>query len=87
VSDGNRQIGSALQAKDQCQRVLDKGTAASLKSMVRHDWPYFGLAAMLNAAAYCAPVSSISAGQRGSEQAADAAVDHYGSEVPDKCGA
>jgi len=43
-------------------------------------WPLFGRQAMLNAAAYFAPVSSISAGQQGSGQVADARDTVYGSE-------
>jgi hypothetical protein len=43
----------------------------------------FGRTATLNAAADCASVSSISAGQRRNEQIADVAVDLYGSDDPD----
>jgi hypothetical protein len=34
-------------------------------------WPHFGLTRTLNAAIYCAPVSSIPAGQQGNGQVAD----------------
>ena len=48
--------------------------------VVRRRWPLFGRQTTLNAAAYCAPVSSISAGQQGSGQVADARDTVYGSE-------
>ena len=56
--------------------VTDDGAEVA----TRLRWPLFGRTATLNAAACCASVSSISAGQRRNEQAADATVDHYGSE-------
>ena len=43
-------------------------------------WPLFGRPRALNAAAYCAPVSTVSAGQQRNEQAADAPDTVYGSE-------
>ncbi len=41
----------------------------------------FGRTAALNVAAYCGPVSSISAGRHGNEQIADARADHCGSDA------
>ena len=42
-----------------------------LVSVAQLPWPHFGRTRTLNAAAYCVPVSNISAGQRGNEQVAD----------------
>src|SRR2546428_8902964 len=42
-----------------------------LVSVAQLPWPHFGRTRTLNAAIYCAPVSSISAGQRGNGQVAD----------------
>ena len=43
-------------------------------------WPHFGRTATLNAATYCAAVSSISPGQCKNELVEDASTDLYGSE-------
>jgi hypothetical protein len=51
-----------------------------LVSVAQLSWPHFGRTRTLNAAIYCAPVSSISAGQRGNGQVADRRDTVYGSE-------
>jgi len=48
--------------------------------MVRPRWPLSGRQTTLNAASYCAPVSSISAGQQRNGQVADRRDTVYGSE-------
>jgi hypothetical protein len=48
--------------------------------VVRPCWPLFGRQTTLNAATYCAPVSSISAGQQRSGQVAGARDTVYGSD-------
>ena len=48
--------------------------------VVRPCWPLFGRQTTLNAATYCAPVSSISAGQQSNGQAAGARDTVYGSD-------
>jgi len=48
--------------------------------MVRHGWPYFGLTTTLNAAAYCASMSTVSAGQHRNGQVADERDTVYGSD-------
>ena len=52
--------------------------------VVRRRWPLFGRQTTLNVAAYCAPVSSISAGQQRNEQVVDARDTVYGSDVQDR---
>ena len=47
-------------------------------------WPLFGRTRTLNVAAYCAPMSSILAGQRSNGQVADARDTVYGSDVHDR---
>jgi len=49
--------------------------------MVRPRWPLFGRQTTLNAANYCAPVSSISAGQQRNGQVADRRDTVYGSDA------
>jgi hypothetical protein len=49
--------------------------------VVRSRWPFFGRQTTLNAAAYCAPVSSISAGQQRNWQVAGARDTVYGSDA------
>jgi len=49
--------------------------------MVRPRWPLFGRQTTLNAASYCAPVSSISAGQQRNGQVADRRDTVYGSDA------
>ena len=51
-----------------------------LVSVAQLPWPHFGRTRTLNAAIYCVPVSSISAGQRGNGQVADRRDIVYGSE-------
>ena len=51
-----------------------------LVSVAQLPWPHFGRTRTLNAAIYCVPVSSISAGQRGNGQVADRRDTVYGSE-------
>jgi hypothetical protein len=47
-------------------------------SVAQLPWPHFGHPRTLNAAIYCAPVSSIPAGQRGNGQIADRGDTVYG---------
>jgi hypothetical protein len=54
--------------------------------MVRHGWPYFGLTTTVNAAASCAAVSSISAGQHRNGQVAGTRDTVYGSDDRDQHG-
>ena len=49
--------------------------------MVRHGWPYFGLTTTLNAAAYCASMSTVSAGQQRNGQVAGTRHTVYGSDA------
>ncbi len=60
------------------ERVL--GVSAPTGQHEMTAWPLFGRQTTLHAAAYCAPVSSISAGQRRNEQVAGARDTVFGSE-------
>lgn len=51
--------------------------------VVRPRWPLFGRQTTLNAAAYCALMSGISAGQQESEQVAGERDTVYGSDAAD----
>ena len=81
-----QQPGRHRSIPDQPIRPDDLCKRPSLTSMpivrievVRPRWPLFGRQRTLNAAIYCAPVSSISAGQQRNGQVADARVTVYGS--------
>ena len=56
-----------------------------LVSVAQLPWPHFGRTRTLNAAIYCAPVSSISAGQRGNGQVAEVRDTVYGSDALERC--
>ena len=57
-----------------------KGRSAGV--VARLPWPHSGRTRTLNAAAYCAPVSTVWAGQQWNEQVAGARGIVYGSEGP-----
>ncbi len=61
------------------------GSLAETGAMAWHGWPYFGPTTTLNAAAYCALVSSVSAAQQTDRQVADAGVALYGSDALERC--
>ena len=70
----HRKYGRAVSARsgELTSTLSDRWPAASFGSIVRHGWPYFGLTRTLNAAAYCAPVSTVWAGQQWNGQVAGA---------------
>ena len=66
--------------RDSRPELTRKGSLYGAGVVAQLPWPHFGRTRTLNAAIYCAPVSSISAGQRGNGQAADRRDTVYGSE-------
>jgi hypothetical protein len=70
-----------MERRRDCQLRLDGRSAIELVRVARMPWPLFGRTTTLNAATYCASVSSISAGQQRNERVAGARDIVCGSEA------
>ena len=69
-----------MERRPDCQHRLDGRPTAELGVVSWLAWPYFGHTRTLNAAAYCASMSTVSAGQYRNVQVAGARDTVYGSE-------